>query len=92
MTFPGTDRSVLSGLMRDAADIEAGLRSWMCRSGGGTSFYSRHPCYRRQNLGELGMLGMRFCTSTVFRSRRVRTRRIDLAGEEIAPVVECSEI
>jgi hypothetical protein len=57
MQFPGTDKSVLSGLMKGVAeirnrpaivDVPVGL--------GRVVLFATNPCYRWQNLGEFNML------------------------------------
>lgn len=57
MTFPGTDKSVLSGLMRGVAETRN--RPAVVDMPVGTGhvvLFATNPCYRWQNLGEFGML------------------------------------
>ncbi len=57
MRFPGTDRSILSGLMRGVAEIRmrpAILDEPVGR--GRVLIFSTNPAYRWQNLGEFNML------------------------------------
>jgi hypothetical protein len=58
MTFPGQDKSVLSGLMRGVAETRG--RPAVIDMPVGTGhvvLFATNPCYRWQNLGEFGMLG-----------------------------------
>jgi hypothetical protein len=58
MTFPGTDKSVLSGLMRGVAETRGRPAVIDMPVGGGhVVLFATNPCYRWQNLGEFGMLG-----------------------------------
>ena len=57
MQFPGTDRSVLSGLMRGVAETRG--RPAVVDvpvSQGHVVLFATNPCYRWQNLGEFSML------------------------------------
>jgi hypothetical protein len=57
MQFPGTDRSVLSGLMKGAAEIRGRPAVADVPVGQGhVILFATNPCYRWQNLGEFNML------------------------------------
>ncbi|HEX6895470.1 MAG TPA: M14 family zinc carboxypeptidase, partial [Bryobacteraceae bacterium] len=57
MRFPGTDRSVLSGLMRGVAETRNRPAIVNVPSGRGrVLMFATNPCYRWQNLGEFNML------------------------------------
>jgi len=57
MRFPGTEKSVLSGLMRGVAEIRDRPAIVDVPSGRGrVLMFSTNPCYRWQNLGEFNML------------------------------------
>jgi hypothetical protein len=57
MRFPGTDKSVLSGLMKGVAEIRDRPAIVDVPSGRGrVLMFSTNPCYRWQNLGEFNML------------------------------------
>ena len=57
MRFPGTERSVLSGLMRGVAEIRDRPAIVDVPSGRGRILmFATNPCYRWQNLGEFNML------------------------------------
>jgi hypothetical protein len=58
MTFPGQDKSVLSGLMRGVAETRNRPAVVDMPVGSGhVVLFATNPCYRWQNLGEFGMLG-----------------------------------
>jgi hypothetical protein len=57
MQLPGGDRSVLSGLMRGAAEIRNRPAIVDVPVGRGrVLLYATNPCYRWQNHGEFNML------------------------------------
>lgn len=57
MQFPGTDRSVLSGLMKGVAEIRNRPAIADVPVGQGhVLLFATNPCYRWQNLGEFNML------------------------------------
>jgi hypothetical protein len=57
MRFPGTDASVLSGLMKGTAEIRNRPAIVDVPVGAGrVVLFSTNPCYRWQNLGEFNML------------------------------------
>ena len=57
MQFPGTDRSVLSGLMKGVAEIKGRPAVADVPVGQGhVILFATNPCYRWQNLGEFNML------------------------------------
>jgi hypothetical protein len=57
MQFPGTDKSVLSGLMRGVAEIRNRPAIVDVPVGQGRIIlFATNPCYRWQNHGEFGML------------------------------------
>jgi zinc carboxypeptidase len=57
MQFPGTDKSVLSGLMKGVAEIRGRPAIVEVSSGTGrVLMFATNPCYRWQNLGEFNML------------------------------------
>ncbi|HTS50596.1 MAG TPA: M14 family zinc carboxypeptidase [Bryobacteraceae bacterium] len=57
MRFPGSDKSVLSGLMRGVAEIRDRPAIVDVPSGRGrVLMFATNPCYRWQNLGEFNML------------------------------------
>jgi hypothetical protein len=57
MQFPGTDRSVLSGLMRGVAETRNRPAVIdMAVGGGHVVMFATNPAYRWQNLGEFNML------------------------------------
>ena len=57
MQFPGTEKSVLSGLMRGVAEIRNRPAVIDMPEGQGrVVLFATNPCYRWQNLGEFGML------------------------------------
>jgi hypothetical protein len=57
MQFPGTDRSVLSGLMKGTAEIRGRPAVADVPVGQGhVILFATNPCYRWQNLGEFNML------------------------------------
>jgi hypothetical protein len=57
MRFPGTERSVLSGLMRGAGEIRDRPAVVDVPVGkGSVILFATNPCYRWQNLGEFRML------------------------------------
>jgi hypothetical protein len=57
MQFPGTDRSILSGLMRNPAEIRNRPAIVDVPVGQGRIIlFATNPCYRWQNHGEFGML------------------------------------
>ena len=57
MRFPGTERSVLSGLMRGVAETRARPAVVDVPVGQGrVVLFATNPCYRWQNLGEFNML------------------------------------
>jgi hypothetical protein len=57
MRFPGTDKSVLSGLMRGVAETRGRPAVVEVPVGGGhVVMFATNPAYRWQNLGEFGML------------------------------------
>ncbi|HKA22745.1 MAG TPA: M14 family zinc carboxypeptidase [Blastocatellia bacterium] len=57
MRFPGTDRSVLSGLMKGVAEIRNRAAIVDVPVGRGrVLLFSTNPCYRWQNFGEFNML------------------------------------
>ncbi|HWX41916.1 MAG TPA: M14 family zinc carboxypeptidase [Blastocatellia bacterium] len=57
MQFVGTDKSVLSGLMKGAGEIKDRPAIVEVPSGKGfVLLYATNPCYRWQNLGEFNML------------------------------------
>jgi hypothetical protein len=57
MQFPGTDRSVLSGLMKGVAEIRGRPAVADVPVGQGhVILFATNPCYRWQNLGEFNML------------------------------------
>ena len=57
MRFPGTDKSVLSGLMKGVAEIRNRPAIVEAPSGRGRLLmFATNPCYRWQNLGEFNML------------------------------------
>jgi len=57
MQFPGTDKSVLSGLMRGVAETRNRPAVIDMPVGDGrVVLFATNPCYRWQNLGEFGML------------------------------------
>jgi hypothetical protein len=57
MRFPGTDRSVLSGLMRNPAEIRNRPAVVEVPAGKGRILmFATNPCYRWQNHGEFSML------------------------------------
>jgi hypothetical protein len=58
MEFPGTDRSILSGLMRGVAETRNRPAVIDMPVGGGhVVMFATNPAYRWQNLGEFMMLG-----------------------------------
>ena len=57
MQFPGTDKSVLSGLMRGVAETRSRPAVVDVPVGQGhVVMFATNPCYRWQNLGEFNML------------------------------------
>ena len=57
MTFPGQDKSILSGLMRGVAETRNRPAVVDMPVGSGhVVLFTTNPCYRWQNLGEFGML------------------------------------
>ena len=57
MQFPGGDASVLSGLMKGAAEIKDRPAAVDVPLGEGrVLMFATNPCYRWQNLGEFNML------------------------------------
>ena len=57
MQYEGTDKSVLSGLMKGVAEIRGRPAIVEVTSGSGrVVMFATNPCYRWQNLGELNML------------------------------------
>jgi len=57
MQFPGTDKSVLSGLMKGVAEIRNRPAIVDVPTGQGrVILFATNPCYRWQNLGEFNML------------------------------------
>ncbi len=57
MQFPGTDKSVLSGLMKGVAEIKNRPAIVDVPVGQGrVLLFATNPCYRWQNLGEFNML------------------------------------
>jgi hypothetical protein len=57
MQFPGTERSVLSGLMKGVAEIKGRPAVADVPVGQGhVILFATNPCYRWQNLGEFSML------------------------------------
>jgi hypothetical protein len=57
MQFPGTDRSILSGLMRGVAETRGRPAVLDVPVGQGhVILFATNPCYRWQNLGEFNML------------------------------------
>jgi len=57
MQFPGTDKSVLSGLMKGVAEIRNRPAVIDMPTGQGrVVLFATNPCYRWQNLGEFHML------------------------------------
>ena len=57
MQFPGTERSVLSGLMKGVAEIRGRPAVADVPVGQGhVILFATNPCYRWQNLGEFNML------------------------------------
>jgi len=57
MQFPGTDKSVMSGLMRGVAETRNRPAVLDLPIGQGrVLMFATNPCYRWQNLGEFGML------------------------------------
>jgi hypothetical protein len=55
--FPGTEKSVLSGLMKGVAEIHNRPAIVDVPTGQGrVILFATNPCYRWQNLGEFGML------------------------------------
>ncbi|HUI58244.1 MAG TPA: M14 family zinc carboxypeptidase [Bryobacteraceae bacterium] len=57
MQFPGTDRSVLSGLMKGVAETRGRPAVLDVPVGQGrVILFATNPCYRWQNLGEFNML------------------------------------
>jgi Zinc carboxypeptidase len=57
MTFPGTEKSVLSGFMKGAAETRNRPAILDVPSGHGrVLMFATNPCYRWQNLGEFPML------------------------------------
>jgi hypothetical protein len=57
MRFPGTDKSVLSGLMKGVAEIRNRPAIVDVPVGQGrVVLFATNPCYRWQNLGEFNML------------------------------------
>ncbi len=57
MQFPGTDQSVLSGLMKGAAETRRRPAIADVPTGQGrVLLFATNPCYRWQNLGEFNML------------------------------------
>ena len=57
MQFPGTDRSVVSGLMKGVAEIRGRPAVMDVPVGQGhVILFATNPCYRWQNLGEFNML------------------------------------
>ena len=57
MRFPGTDKSVLSGLMKGVAEIKGRPAIVDVPEGQGrVVLFATNPCYRWQNLGEFNML------------------------------------
>ena len=57
MRFPGTDKSVLSGLMKGVAEIRNRAAIVDVPVGRGrVLLFSTNPCYRWQNFGEFNML------------------------------------
>ena len=57
MRFPGTEKSVLSGLMKGVAEIRGRPAIVEAPSGRGrVLMFATNPCYRWQNLGEFNML------------------------------------
>ncbi len=57
MQFPGTDHSVLSGLMRGVAETRSRPAVIDMPVGGGhVVLFATNPAYRWQNLGEFNML------------------------------------
>jgi hypothetical protein len=58
MRFPGTEKSVLSGLMKGVAETRNRPAAVDMPVGQGrVVLFATNPCYRWQNLGEFGMLG-----------------------------------
>ena len=57
MQFPGTERSVLSGVMKDVAETRGRPAIADVPVGQGhVILFATNPCYRWQNLGEFNML------------------------------------
>ena len=57
MSFPGTDKSVLSGLMKGVAETKGRPAILDVPVGQGRALlFATNPCYRWQNLGEFNML------------------------------------
>ena len=57
MRFPGTDKSVLSGLMKGVVEIRNRAAIVDVPVGRGrVLLFSTNPCYRWQNFGEFNML------------------------------------
>jgi hypothetical protein len=57
MQFPGTDQSVLSGLMKGVAETRGRPAIADVPTGQGrVVLFATNPCYRWQNLGEFNML------------------------------------
>ena len=57
MSFPGTDKSVLSGFMKGTTEIRGRPAIVNVPSGRGrVLMFATNPCYRWQNLGEFNML------------------------------------
>ena len=57
MQFPGTDKSVLSGLMKGVAETRNRPAIVEVPVGQGrVILFATNPCYRWQNLGEFNML------------------------------------
>ncbi len=57
MRYPGTDKSVLSGLMKGVAEIKGRPAIVDVPEGQGrVLLFATNPCYRWQNLGEFNML------------------------------------
>jgi len=57
MQFPGTEKSVLSGLMKGVAEIkDSPAIVDVPIERGRVVLFATNPCYRWQNLGEFNML------------------------------------
>jgi hypothetical protein len=57
MKFPGTDKSVLSGLMRGVAETKDRPAIALVPSGAGrVLLFATNPCYRWHNHGEFNLL------------------------------------